>query len=253
MASYFDDHDLSDDESHPTPARVSRSTATATGPAQSLSTQSRTLLESFIRPPSPGAVEARLTTAPRPIDLQRLDDRLRPAVGMLDDLRLHTHNNRQVNFLESLIEELLASVSGPTGPPPTSKAFIAALPRPASVPKDATCPVCTDVLDPAASDLRSLPCNHIFDKECLVPWLQLRNTCPMCRHELPTDAPTPPPANGAAPLGGIFSALDFGGGEDDDQHPARPEGAGYSSYAGHGDGEDHGDGDTRRDFGDMYS
>ena len=35
-----------------------------------------------------------------------------------------------------------------------------------------------------------MPCpgfSHTFHEECIMPWLQLRNTCPSCRFELPTD------------------------------------------------------------------
>lgn len=28
---------------------------------------------------------------------------------------------------------------------------------------------------------------HFFDRECLVPWLQLHNTCPLCRFEVETE------------------------------------------------------------------
>lgn len=28
---------------------------------------------------------------------------------------------------------------------------------------------------------------HYFDRECLVPWLQLHNTCPLCRFEVETE------------------------------------------------------------------
>lgn len=32
-----------------------------------------------------------------------------------------------------------------------------------------------------------LPCGHMFHDECAEKWLQIHNTCPLCRFELPTD------------------------------------------------------------------
>ncbi|KAD0721978.1 hypothetical protein E3N88_43803 [Mikania micrantha] len=34
-----------------------------------------------------------------------------------------------------------------------------------------------------------LECGHMYHGECIIPWLDSRNTCPVCRFELPTDDP----------------------------------------------------------------
>ncbi|PUZ74451.1 hypothetical protein GQ55_1G066700 [Panicum hallii var. hallii] len=47
------------------------------------------------------------------------------------------------------------------------------------------CAVCKDCIAAGLSVLR-LPCKHYFHAECIRPWLAIRNTCPVCRFELPT-------------------------------------------------------------------
>ncbi|KAM0922577.1 hypothetical protein ACQ4PT_006064 [Festuca glaucescens] len=50
----------------------------------------------------------------------------------------------------------------------------------------AQCAVCKDGIE-AGEAARRLPCAHLYHGACILPWLAIRNTCPLCRHELPTD------------------------------------------------------------------
>ncbi|XP_010554613.1 PREDICTED: probable E3 ubiquitin-protein ligase RHC2A [Tarenaya hassleriana] len=76
--------------------------------------------------------------------------------------------------------------------PPASKSAIESLPvieiEPTHLESDSQshCAVCkeTFVLNSAA---REMPCNHIYHPDCILPWLALRNSCPVCRHELPAE------------------------------------------------------------------
>lgn len=53
-----------------------------------------------------------------------------------------------------------------------------------------SCPICREDFSLRSdsgqpSELLCLPCNHQFCPSCVIPWLEQRNSCPLCRCELP--------------------------------------------------------------------
>ncbi|KAL8217014.1 hypothetical protein R6Q57_023851 [Mikania cordata] len=48
------------------------------------------------------------------------------------------------------------------------------------------CAVCKEEMR-LGRDVCELPCEHQFHWMCILPWVIKRNTCPCCRHRLPTD------------------------------------------------------------------
>ncbi|XP_020593643.1 E3 ubiquitin-protein ligase RING1-like [Phalaenopsis equestris] len=80
------------------------------------------------------------------------------------------------------------------GPPPTARSALEALPsrqvsaEMVSGDKKAYCVVCVDAFE-IGDEAMWMPCKHFYHKNCIVPWLKLHNSCPVCRHELPTDNP----------------------------------------------------------------
>ncbi|KAI9206110.1 uncharacterized protein BJ171DRAFT_498745 [Polychytrium aggregatum] len=101
----------------------------------------------------------------------------------------HEEHPEQQAILDNLITQLLdeANSSG-KGKPPASARFIETLAsvKSSDLPKDASCSVCVEPFNDTETTNR-LPCRHHFHNGCIVPWLQLHNTCPICRREFPTD------------------------------------------------------------------
>ncbi|XP_022862774.1 probable E3 ubiquitin-protein ligase RHC2A [Olea europaea var. sylvestris] len=74
--------------------------------------------------------------------------------------------------------------------PPASKAAIESMPtveiNDQHIAIESHCAVCKEAFD-LGSEAREMPCKHLYHQDCILPWLSLRNSCPVCRHELPTD------------------------------------------------------------------
>eukprot|EP01062_Namystynia_karyoxenos_P066329 TRINITY_DN60295_c0_g1_i1.p1 TRINITY_DN60295_c0_g1~~TRINITY_DN60295_c0_g1_i1.p1 ORF type:complete len:345 (+),score=101.21 TRINITY_DN60295_c0_g1_i1:89-1123(+) len=110
----------------------------------------------------------------------------------------HEEFQRGMATLEELLQHLVTGVwsvleDGRTEAvlPKASAAAVAALQR-SEVSNDTVtdcndCLVCMD--RPAVGDkIIRMPCGHSFHVDCLLQWLAEHNTCPTCRHTLPTQA-----------------------------------------------------------------
>ena len=54
--------------------------------------------------------------------------------------------------------------------------------------KEQTCNVCLENFN-AGQITMKLDCGHYFHEKCITHWLKMRNTCPVCRHELESNDP----------------------------------------------------------------
>ncbi|KAK7271823.1 hypothetical protein RJT34_28033 [Clitoria ternatea] len=92
-----------------------------------------------------------------------------------------------------LFGQLLENESALKGSPPAAKSFVENLPlvelsKEELQGKNVACAICKDEIL-LEEKVRRLPCLHCYHGDCILPWLTIRNTCPVCRFELPTDDP----------------------------------------------------------------
>ncbi|KAK4428188.1 E3 ubiquitin-protein ligase RING1 [Sesamum alatum] len=95
--------------------------------------------------------------------------------------------------LEQLIQQLAENDPNRYGTPPASKSAVQGLPdikiTDEMLASDSSqCAVCKDSFE-LNEEAKQMPCKHIYHKDCILPWLELHNSCPVCRYELPTDDP----------------------------------------------------------------
>ncbi|XP_078412078.1 E3 ubiquitin-protein ligase RNF126 isoform X2 [Cetorhinus maximus] len=90
------------------------------------------------------------------------------------------------NGLDTIITQLLNQFEN-TGPPPADKEKIKTLPTveitDEHVGSGVECPVCKEDYS-VGETVRQLPCNHLFHNDCIIPWLEMHDTCPVCRKSL---------------------------------------------------------------------
>jgi len=70
--------------------------------------------------------------------------------------------------------------------PPASQSAVANLPEEKIEESGGQCQVCLKEYE-KDEVLKKMPCKHSFHSACIMAWLAKTNSCPLCRHELPTD------------------------------------------------------------------
>ncbi|XP_057301673.1 E3 ubiquitin-protein ligase RNF115-like [Hydractinia symbiolongicarpus] len=96
------------------------------------------------------------------------------------------------NGLDNIITQLLNQLDS-TGPPPANKTQIESLPIETITQKEVDdkveCAVCREEYA-LSEQVKRLPCLHLFHPGCVDPWLELHDSCPVCRCNLNGERPS---------------------------------------------------------------
>ncbi|CAN8326000.1 unnamed protein product [Cochlearia groenlandica] len=87
--------------------------------------------------------------------------------------------------LDHLLEHLAENDPIRQGTLPARKEAVENLPT-VKVCEALQCSVCLDDFEKGC-EAKEMPCKHKFHVRCIVPWLELHSSCPVCRYELPPD------------------------------------------------------------------
>lgn len=94
--------------------------------------------------------------------------------------------------LEALIQRLAENDPNRYGTPPASKAAVEALPA-VTISEEhlrhdssSECVVCREDFE-VGEETRQLPCKHLYHHDCIIPWLKIHSSCPVCRFQIATE------------------------------------------------------------------
>ncbi|OVA13249.1 zinc finger protein [Macleaya cordata] len=86
--------------------------------------------------------------------------------------------------LEILLQHLVENDPNRYGTPPTQRDVIEAMPN-VIIRDNLQCSVCLDDFE-IGTEAKEMPCKHKFHSGCILPWLELHSSCPVCRFQMPT-------------------------------------------------------------------
>ncbi|XP_047318044.1 E3 ubiquitin-protein ligase SIRP1-like [Impatiens glandulifera] len=90
--------------------------------------------------------------------------------------------------LDLLLQHLAENDPNRYGTPPAQKAVVETMPSVRINDNLSQCSVCLDDFE-VGKEAKEMPCKHKFHSGCILPWLELHSSCPVCRYQLPLDEP----------------------------------------------------------------
>ena len=122
----------------------------------------------------------------------RLTNPDNPLVQLVSSLINSQYENEEI---EQILNYVMNNDENKYGSPPAAKSEINKLKKYTlsqenldSFGCENSCPVCKEDFE-IGNKMMDLPCKHYFHEECLMPWLNQHDSCPICRFELKTDDP----------------------------------------------------------------
>ena len=122
----------------------------------------------------------------------RLTDPNNPLVQLISELINSEYENPEI---ENILNYVMNNDENKYGSPPAAKSeinklkkYILSEEKLNKLGCENTCSVCKEDFV-IGSKMMDLPCKHYFHEECLMPWLNQHDSCPICRFELKTDDP----------------------------------------------------------------
>ncbi|XXG41031.1 hypothetical protein AAC387_Pa01g1592 [Persea americana] len=87
--------------------------------------------------------------------------------------------------LDMLLQHLVDNDPNRYGTPPAQKGAVEAMPT-VKIVENLQCSICLEDFN-IGSEAKEMPCKHKFHSGCILPWLELHSSCPVCRFQLPAD------------------------------------------------------------------
>ncbi|XP_042481700.1 E3 ubiquitin-protein ligase SIRP1-like isoform X2 [Macadamia integrifolia] len=111
-------------------------------------------------------------------DMSQSDSRSHSTPGSLGDYFIGPG-------LDLLLQHLADNDPNRYGTPPAKKDAVEALPT-VKIEESIQCSVCLEDFEIGA-EAKEMPCKHRFHNGCILPWLELHSSCPVCRFQMPAD------------------------------------------------------------------
>ncbi|XP_008781214.2 E3 ubiquitin-protein ligase SIRP1 [Phoenix dactylifera] len=87
--------------------------------------------------------------------------------------------------LDLLLQHLAENDPNRYGTPPARKEAIDAMPT-VKIEEAMSCSICLEDFG-IGEEAREMHCKHKFHSGCILPWLELHSSCPVCRFQMPAD------------------------------------------------------------------